>query len=99
MALPPDRIERDARSGERFGADKDGRPGVGLLGAVRPARVRDGQRQVHRRRFEAKTGGDVAGRGEFRGRGFLGEHDAGVHEVDRAVAVAILQDDAGFEEV
>ena len=40
-----------------------------------------------------------AGGRELAGGRLLRQHDARVDEIDRAVAVAILEDDAGLEEV
>ena len=89
-----DRVERDAGSGERFRADENR---GGRLGRIEP--TPDRHRQVHRRRLEAQARRDVACRRHLAGRGLLRQDDARVDEIDGAVAVAILEDDAGLEEV
>ena len=82
----------DARLRKRFRADEDRERRI-----ARAARAR--QRQVHRRRFVAQARGDVGSRRQLAGRRLLGEHDSRVDEIDRAVAVAVLERAARLEEV
>jgi len=88
-----DRRERRARAGERCRADEDRGAVAGLVAS------RDTQRQVHRRGLEAEARRDVACRSELSRRRLFREHDACVDEIDRTVAVAILQHDTRLEKV
>ena len=84
----PDPAVRLAHQEERRGL----RPGDDV-------RVEDRQTRSEGGGLETEPARDVRGRGHFLGRRIGREHDAGVDEVHHAVAVPVLEEDAGGEDV
>jgi hypothetical protein len=89
-----------AEGGCRHARPRQGRGTHEHRGALlRRVRFPADDRQGHGRRLEAKTRRHARRRAQLAGRGARGEHDAHIDEIDHAVRVPVLEDNARLEEI